>query len=115
MLPNKGRKSPKQPANGDMTLATYMNISTYVPSIGDFIIWTGWFRTWYGIVSGVSSSGDVMSIIWEGIPMLLFTLTSQEQLAATKEVPVSKITSAINGTFSVLKYDAQHNATIWYI
>lgn len=97
------------------TLANYLSVAEYVPAIGDFIIWAGWFKTYYGIVAEVSPDGKKMQVIWESLPYLLLLLTEDEQREETKEMLLREITDSPTGHISVMKHDAKHNATIWYI
>lgn len=92
-----------------------MPIGQYEPEIGDFFIWAGWFRTWYGVVSTISQDGLVMEIIWEGLPILLFTMAEAEQQKASSRVRLEDVVGSKPGNISVMKHDAQHNATVWYI
>lgn len=56
----------------------YTDISAYKPTIGDFVIWQGWFKTWYGVVIGITDSKIIMA--FEGTPKLLFT-SNEEMLS----------------------------------
>ena len=96
-------------------LARYMPKANYVPDVGDFVIWSGWFKTWYGVVSETSADGKMVSIVFEGLPSLLFTSTEPEQLARTHQIPLSQIINSMSGTWALQKHDTQHNATIWFI
>ena len=94
-------------------LAHYKSLYQYRPKIGDFIVWAGWFRTWYGVVSGID--GDVLIIVFEGLPSLLFNSLPHERQNSIKQIPTIKITSAKSGEFAVLQYDAKSSSNIWYI
>lgn len=94
-------------------LARYKPIRDYQPQVGDFVIWTGWFKTWYGVVA--AQDGGAVSIVFENIPCNLFTLSPDEQVAMTQRVSVAKVTMSWPGTFAVLQHDSKHNASIWYI
>jgi len=96
-------------------LARFLPITQYAPEVGDFIIWSGWFRTWYGVVGDISPDGQELSVIWEGLPFLLFTLTGSEQKESSQMVKLEQIVSCKPGNFSVMKHDAQHNTPIWYV
>lgn len=96
-------------------LARFLPLSKYVPEIGDFIIWAGWFKTWYGVVGSIDASGQSLTVIWEALPMLLFTLTDEEQQKNTKPLLLGDLLTAKPGKFSVMKHDAEHNASIWFI
>lgn len=96
-------------------LARYRQLITYVPEVGDFVVWAGWFRTWYGVVNSVDPDGESVTIIFEGLPSLLFTLTADEQPKNTHEIKTGKIKSARSGSWAVMKHEKNHNATVWYI
>lgn len=92
-----------------------MPLAQYTPDIGDFIIWSGWFTTWYGVIAAIGSTGRKLHVIFESLPMILFTLTDEEQQQASKEITVDTIIGARAGSMAVMKHDAQHNTTIWYV
>lgn len=96
-------------------LAKFLPITQYIPSIGDFVIWAGWFRTWYGVIAGVSSDSRSLQVIWEGLPYLLFTLTDAEQKAALGTLDLAVIHGSKPGNISVMKHDTQHNSSVWYV
>ena len=96
-------------------LAQYNPLSKYLPQIGDFVVWSGWFTTWSGIVNGFNPDTTDVSIIFAGMPYLLFTLSESEMKKSEKILPLSKITSALHGEFAVLKHDQTRNACIWFI
>jgi hypothetical protein len=94
-------------------LAHYRLLVQYKPRIGDFIVWAGWFRTWFGMVAGID--GYNLQVVFEGLPSLLLTLTPAEQQKNLHTISLAKITTARPGSYAVLQHDAEHNATIWYI
>lgn len=97
-------------------LARYMGIDVYGPQVGDFLIWSGWFRTWYGVVASVDVDNDVVDVIFEGLPILLFTLRPEEQRRETKQIRISDIIGGRRpGTWSAMQHDAKHNTPIWFI
>lgn len=59
-------------------LAIYRALNAWKPRYGDFVIWAGWFRIWFGLVNNFDSKTDNVSVIFEGTPRLLFTLTEPE-------------------------------------
>lgn len=72
-------------------IAAYRPVSEYVPSLGDTIIWTGWWTTWYGFVT---KPGDLdVEAIFESTPRLLVTLTEFEMKKATKTLSLERIRS----------------------
>lgn len=96
-------------------LAQYRQLGEYIPHYGDNIIWSGWFSTWFGVVTDFDETTGELSIIFAGVPFLLFTLTPEEQTKETRKVKLSKIQSARHGTFAVNTHDYTRNASIWYV
>lgn len=70
-------------------IAEFKDIVEYQPMIGDFVIWQGWFSTWYGIVS--STNDNTMSVIFESTPRLLFTMNDVEMKKYTRTMDVNKV------------------------
>ncbi len=97
----------------DVPLAQYAPRSAYRPIIGDLVVWAGWVRTWFGIVSGISNDG--LQVVYEGLPVLLVTQTPEEQAKNTRLLKFDELTGAKAGVYSVLQHDTKHNAIIWYI
>lgn len=96
-----------------LALAHYGPLVKYRPRVGDFIVWTGWLRTWYGLVSSID--GAVVSVVFETIPVLLFTLTPAEQQSNTRSLQLQKIIGARCGTFAVCQHDRQGGVAVWYV
>ncbi len=59
-------------------LAVYNSIKQYTPKYGDFIMWSGLFRTWYGLVVDYDVINGKVSIAFEGTPLLLITMDAGE-------------------------------------
>lgn len=94
-------------------LAYWRKLSEWEPKYGDYIVWAGWFSQWHGVVSTVDN--DILSVIFSGLPLVLFTLTDQEQAHETYQLAVSQIRTARAGSFAVMQHDYTQNASIWYI
>jgi hypothetical protein len=108
-----GRRTENPP------LVQYLQLNQWIPRVGDFLVWAGNFKTWYGVISSVDqhvSDGTTnISVIFESLPMLLFTLTEDEQKENTQIMRLSEITTARVGTFSVMQNDPKHRVPLWYI
>ena len=96
-------------------LAIYKRVVEYVPQYGDFIVWTGWFSTWVGVVTHFDKNTNELHVIFSTIPYLLFTMSDVEQKKETRKIDINKIKSSQSGTYAVLQRDYQHNVNVWYI
>lgn len=96
-------------------LAHYQATKDYIPTYGDYIIWTGWLTTWHGVVTEFDGETGELSVIFSGIPYLLFTLTEHEMQKETRKLKLADIQAASHGTFAIQKHDYTRNATIWFI
>ena len=102
--------------NVDMPpLAHYKPVGDYTPSFGDYVVWSGWFATWHGVVSLYDEPSGIMTIIFGGTPKLLFTLTPEEQKSETTTVTLSQVRSGWRGGWAFLKHDSQRNVNVWYV
>lgn len=93
----------------------YRDRSAYVPAHGDFVIWTGWWTTWHGIVSNYNLDTGELDIIFSNIPYLLFNMDDAQQKRETIQISLAKIKNSLNGTWAIQQHDAKSGATIWYI
>jgi len=94
-------------------LATYRALTTWTPRYSDFVVWAGWFRIWFGIVNNYDAKTGKVSIIFEGTPRLLFTLTEAEMKKNTFLFDLDDIRSSKRGRWYI-QQTADGN-TIWYI
>jgi hypothetical protein len=98
-----------------LPLAYHRPRSMYKPQYGDFIIWSKWFNTWYGVVKHFDVNTNELHVIFEGLPILLFTMSEEEQAKETYRIKLSDIKDAKNGKYSILQNDQQARDSIWYI
>lgn len=97
-------------------LARYIDIEYYGPQVGDFLVWSGWFRTWYGVVASVDAEEGVVHVIFSGLPLLLFIMPPNEQARETRKIKISDITNMRwRGAWAAMQHDAKHNTPIWFI
>ena len=91
----------------DISLAQYKPISKYVPQIGDFVVWHGWFTHHYGVINSVNDNSNV-TIIHAGMPRLLFTMDPDDMAKNTKKVKISVIRGS-KGPYAILQNG------VWYV
>lgn len=96
-------------------LAYHRPRALYNPLYGDFIIWSKWFTTWYGVVTNFDVNNKELSVIFEGLPILLFTMSDEDQAEETYTLKLTELKNAKNGKYSVLQRDPQTREYIWYI
>ena len=94
-------------------LATYRALNSWTPKFADFVVWAGWFRVWFGLVNDFDARTGKVSVIFEGTPRLLFTLTESEMNKSAYTINLNDIHSCKRGRW----YIQQHidGNTIWYI
>lgn len=96
-------------------LAQYFDLSGYRPSYGDFVVWSGWFTTWHGVVTNYDPETDELYIIFSTVPFILFTMNDDEQTKETQRIKLSQIKSASHGTYAIQQHDYTRNTNIWYL
>lgn len=96
-------------------LANYLDLVQYIPSYGDIIQWAGWFSCWTGVVTDYNDKTGNLTVIFGGIPFLLFTMDAKEHLQNTITLSLSTIRRARPGIYSVIQHDKERNANIWYV
>jgi hypothetical protein len=94
-------------------LATFRALDTWVPRYADFVIWAGWFRIWFGIVNDFDAKNGKVSIIFEGTPRLLFTMTESEMKKSSYVFDLDHIRRNRRGRWYIQQ--CVDGNTIWYI
>ena len=94
-------------------LAHALNLADYKPQFGDFVLWSGWFSCWIGVVSDCSKNLEQISVVFAGLPILLFQMDESDQPRNTRILQLSQIRKARNGTFSILQQI--NNVNVWYV
>ena len=96
-------------------LAYHSTRKNYSPKHGDFVIWSKWFTTWYGVVSHYDIEADEIYVIFEGLPFLLFTISNDQQGKLTYKIKLSDIRNAKNGQYSILQQDSSTKEGVWFV
>jgi len=94
-------------------LAIYKALANWTPRFADFIVWAGWFRMWFGLVNNFDARTGKVSIIFEGTPRLLFTLTEGEMNKNTFVFDCNDIRNNRRGRWYVQQ--SVDSSTTWYI
>jgi hypothetical protein len=94
-------------------LATFRALTTWMPRYSDYVTWVGWFRIWFGFVNNFDAKSNKVSIIFEGTPRLLLTLTEDEMKKNTYVFDTDFIRNNRRGSWHIQqKIDGN---TIWYV
>lgn len=97
----------------DLELARFRNLSEYVPDVGDFIIEVGWFKTRFGVVSGVRT--NVISVVFSSLPFTLYTSTEEDQKKNTQDIHISDIVRSKAGHYTISKAKSEDGLVVMYI
>lgn len=104
---------PIRPQADVAPLARFATIQQWRPRVGDFLVMAGWFKTAYGIVSGID--GDQLTVVCEALPQLLVTLKPEELVAKTISIDLVTIRAAWSGSYSAQQLDPKANVNVWYV
>ena len=96
-------------------MANWLDMGKYNPAYGDVVFWSGYFSNWVGVVTNYDPQRDVITIVFGGLPILLFTMEDAEQNKSTYKLPLDRLRRSRPGTFSVLQHDQSRNGNIWYV
>lgn len=96
-------------------LAQYRDINEYVPHYGDTVVWSGWFTTWFGVISDFDAESGELGVIFAGMPFLLFTMKEPEMQKETRRLPLAKVQGSAHGTFAIHQHDYTRNISVWFI
>jgi len=88
-------------------LARYNSITKYSPKIGDFIIWHGWFRKWFGVVNGID--GNRITVIKENLPKLVFSIPENKRYKYMTEIYLDNIRGSSGGEYAI------NQDGVWFI
>lgn len=101
--------------NRDATLdlVRYKNLAEYMPVIGDTVVNVGWFRTKFGVISGIN--GNTISIIYSGTFFSLCNMLHSDMEKNTISMHISDITRSRPGAYSVTSVDPETGIQILYI
>jgi len=94
-------------------LAVYRSIADYIPTYADFVIWTRWFRTWYGVVVDFDADKQQVAVAFENTPRLLFTMHEDEIRNSLVILSLPDIRKRKRGRWYVQK--TNDNQNVWYI
>lgn len=89
-------------------LAQYDSIEKWKPTLGDVVIWHGWFTHYFGIVVDIDIKKNVVKLKKNGLPILL--LTSKSDII---NVEIDDIMFSKAGKYSVIK--TINNTMVWFI
>lgn len=96
-------------------LANYADLRKYTPAYGDYLIWSKWFTTWHGFIVDFDARTAEVSVIFAGLPILLVTMSEEEQKKETRKIKLGELTNATKGKYAVLRHDEKNNVNIWYV
>lgn len=96
-------------------LAQYRPRSEYIPQYSDYIVWSGWFTTWHGLIIDYDKETNKIYALMSGVPYLLFTMPPIDFPKETVVLNLDQIKRASNGKFAIQHHDQAQNAVIWYI
>lgn len=100
-----------------VNLAQSNSITKWKPTLGDFVVWHGWFTHWFGVVSSINNDPQrpgTVTITKAGIPVLLFAMDELEQSKSKISVSISSITRSRGGKYAVMQA-LPNSANIWYV
>jgi len=91
-------------------------IGQWEPHVGDIVMWHGWFKHWFGVVTGtahVDGSTKVM-MVKAGIPLLLARITPDHFLSEQFAIPLAKIQKGVAGEYAVARA-VKESVMVWYV
>ncbi len=97
--------------NVDTALARYRPRSSYLPQIGDYLVWSGWITQWHGLVIGIDQRRNELRVLFAGVPYLLFNMPDEERDRNTRRLDLDEIKAATQGKYAILKIEEG----VWYV
>lgn len=96
-----------------VTLGQFLPIAEWNPQIGDIVIYHGWIQHWFGVVNGILRESASVSLIKDGLPMLLLTKSPSRYEKDTKTIGIDIIQNSRGGKYAIQR--ARDGSIIWYI
>lgn len=88
------------------------SIFSYYPSVGDLLIWSGWFSTWYGFLEE-SKQKETCVFVFSALPILL--VSDDKSLRHIREIKLKDLRNSKNGKFAILRNSSEYEKPIWFI
>lgn len=96
-----------------VNLAQSKPIASWKPTVGDFIVWHGWFTHWFGIVNSINVDGTV-TVTKAGLPVLLFTMNDVEVSKNKTNVSIAAMNNSRGGKYAVLQ-TLPGSTNVWFV
>lgn len=96
-------------------LAQYKSRREYEPQYGDYLVWSGWFTTWHGLIIDYDNRTNKLTAIVAGVPFILFTMDPSNFDKESIRLDLDHVRKAPNGKYAFQRHDQSQNAIIWYI
>lgn len=94
-----------------MNVTEYRSIDLWRPQIGDFIVCSKTFSSWYGVVLNVDNVNEMIEIVFAASPRVLFSLSPLEIKKRKKVVDMDEVRSS--NKYSVQQVFGGQSA--WYL
>ena len=88
----------------------WIDLNKWVSKPGDWIIYNGFFFSWYGFVIGMDEKKNVI-IRYSGLPILLVTNTKEKM----KKIHFNKIRYSKGGKFSIFRVEPKSSLPLWFL
>lgn len=96
----------------DIGIAQFDNLAKWKPQVGDFIIYNGWFKHWFGMV--IETLPGEVKIVYNVLPLNVFLMGPNAQEKNAKKFDLVDITNSKGGKFTVIQ-PQQGSAPIVYL
>lgn len=96
----------------EIGIAQFDNLAKWKPQPGDFVIYNGWIRHWFGMVTE-TLPGEV-KIIHNVIPLNVFIMGPNAQEKNSKKIDLIDITNSRGGKYTIIQSQAG-GTTIVYL
>jgi hypothetical protein len=85
----------------EIGIAQFADLSLWKPQLGDFVIYNGWFRHWFGLV--VATQPGELDILHSVLPINVFTMGPNEAKQHTRKIDVSEVHRSRGGKYAVIQ------------
>lgn len=95
----------------DIGIAQFADLSLWKPQVGDFVIYNGWIKHWFGLV--VSTLPGEVEILHNVLPVNVFTMGPNAAKKNALKFDVDEIHRSRGGRFAIIQVTSGQTPVVY--